>query len=68
MNLVHKYRIDIFQDLFVFDALAYPAFKKDNLKSMGWVLYVVSTYSLIHDFSALNLVDFQIITKIGESY
>ena len=34
MNLVHKYRIDIFQDLFVFDALAYPAFKKDKLKNM----------------------------------
>ena len=67
MNLVHKYRIDKFQDLFVFDAIAYPTFKKDNLKNMGWVLYV-STYSLIHDFSALNLVDFQIITKIGELY
>ena len=67
MYLVHKYRIDIFQDLFVFDELAYPTFKKDNLKNMGWVLYV-SSYSLTHDFSALNLVDFQIITKIGESY
>ena len=35
MYLVHKYRIDIFQDLFVFDARAYPALKIDNLKNMG---------------------------------